>query len=166
MEGGGLGLPPVGGDGGQVHLVGGGGLLVQGQADTHNIHGGAHLPAGHVAVVDGQYGVGGHPHVVNQRLTGGAEHLGDPPGGAVQKFKSLVAGHDSQLLSGICPGWGARPIIALFPGKDKPRSLGWRLGMGGAGRALTLPPGCGKIGEERAQPPGERPQSGTPRFEF
>ena len=83
VEGGGFGLASVGGGGGQVDKVGDRGVGVQLQADAQDIHGGAHLSARDMAVIDGQNGMGGDSHIVHQRLTGGAEHLGNASGGAV-----------------------------------------------------------------------------------
>ena len=77
----------------EVDLVTAPGLVLQLPVGAQDVHGGAHRPPRDMAVVDGQDGVGGHPHVVDQGLAGGAEHLRDAPGGPVEKFKGLVTIH-------------------------------------------------------------------------
>ena len=93
MKGGGFDLLAGGGGGIQVHLIAAPGLGVQLPGGAQDIQGGAHLPAGDMPVINGQNGVGGHAHIVDQSLTGGAEHFRDAAGGAVQKFKGFVTGH-------------------------------------------------------------------------
>ena len=44
---------------------------------------------------NGQNGMGGQPHIVDQGFAGGAKGLGNPPGGAVQKFKRFIPCHIS-----------------------------------------------------------------------
>ena len=68
-------------------------VLVQLLGGAQDVQGGAHGPAGDVPVVDGQDGVAGVPHVVDQGLTGGAEHLRDAAGRPVQKFKGFLTIH-------------------------------------------------------------------------
>ncbi|MPM54205.1 hypothetical protein SDC9_100979 [bioreactor metagenome] len=93
MEGGALDLLPRGADGVKIHLIGHCGFGVQLAGGAQDIHGGSHAPSRDVAVVNGQNGMIEHSHVVNQRLTGGSEHLGDPARCAVQKFKGFLTGH-------------------------------------------------------------------------
>ena len=81
--GGGVEVDKVGGQGGHVQLLGG----------AQDIHGGAHRAPRHMAVVDGEDGMLGVSHIVDQGLTGRAEHLRDASCGPVEKFKSFRAGH-------------------------------------------------------------------------
>ena len=55
-------------------------FLIQILSHAHNIHGRTYLTAGDVAVIDGEDRVVGNAHIVYQRLTAGAEHLGDASG--------------------------------------------------------------------------------------
>ena len=99
MEGAALNLLSGRGCGIQIDKVGDQSVLIQLPCGPQNIQCGADRPAGDMSIVDGQNGMARISHVVDQRLAGGAEHLCNAPGRAVQKFKGLVPIHPLHVLS-------------------------------------------------------------------
>ena len=75
------------------HKIVGEGGRIQHLVRAQDILGGAHLPAGYLAVVDGEDRVAGIPHVLHQGLAGRAEHFRNTPGGSIQEFKGFLSCH-------------------------------------------------------------------------